>query len=64
MGNHIYNTPHDSADALNGQEVTKIAQRKVLRSNGTGYDWLYMVRFDSGPTLEVWEEEIQEKPDA
>lgn len=64
MGTHIYRTPFDSNDPMNGEEVMILGQSEVPRTDGTGIDILLHIRFDTGEMIAAWPEEIQEKPDA
>lgn len=62
MGTHIFNSPYDQYDHLNGQEVTITKTIDVPDSTHDGEVLpMYEIVTDSGVTLEAWPEELKEK---
>jgi hypothetical protein len=59
MGTHIFNTPYDEADPLNGSECIVQRTKQVPFNDGT--ETQCVILFDSGTYMEVWPEEIQPK---
>ena len=63
MGTHIFNSPYDQYDRLNGQECT-ITETINIPSLTHDEEVLPMYRIvmDSGEAIEAWPEELKAKP--
>lgn len=55
MGTHIFQTPYDGTDAMNGEECSVIGELE------RGGEKLLVIEFTNGAKVEVWPEEIKEK---
>jgi len=60
MGTHIFDTPYDRRDAMNGEECNVL--KHFTRESSAGLDHqLVLIEFSNGAKAEVWPEEIHEK---
>jgi len=60
MGTHVFDTPYDADDPLNGKECV-IQKTKQVLNHINEPEPMYVILFDHGPYLEVWPEEIHLK---